>query len=93
MLEFIHMLILIRRVLSPKTCFGVGPLIIVKKKKEREFNLFFFFHLSPLYILFIMDSVQSLLPYLIPAVIAAGSAYFFLNKQSKESRFIKIFIR
>jgi len=88
------MLILIRRVLSPKTCFGVGPLIIEKKKKrEREFNLFSFFHLSPLYILFIMDSVQSLLPYLIPAFIAAGSAYFFLNKQSKESRFIKFFIR
>ncbi|KAI8643879.1 hypothetical protein BD408DRAFT_414035 [Parasitella parasitica] len=30
-----------------------------------------------------MDSVQSLLPYLIPAVIAAGSAYFFLNKQNE----------
>ncbi|KAG1058945.1 hypothetical protein G6F42_028476 [Rhizopus arrhizus] len=30
-----------------------------------------------------MDSVQSLLPYLIPAFIAAGSAYFFLNKQSE----------
>lgn len=30
-----------------------------------------------------MDSVQSLLPYLVPAVIAAGSAYFFMNKKSK----------
>lgn len=33
-----------------------------------------------------MDSVQSVLPYLIPAVIAAGSAYFFLNKQSKKKK-------
>ncbi|KAI8086995.1 uncharacterized protein B0P05DRAFT_533240 [Gilbertella persicaria] len=30
-----------------------------------------------------MDSVQSVLPYLIPAVIAAGSAYFFMNKKSE----------
>ncbi|KAI9475875.1 MAG: hypothetical protein EXX96DRAFT_574985 [Benjaminiella poitrasii] len=30
-----------------------------------------------------MDSIQSLLPYLIPAAIAAGSAYFFFNKKSE----------
>ncbi|KAI7905724.1 uncharacterized protein BX663DRAFT_500701 [Cokeromyces recurvatus] len=28
-----------------------------------------------------MDSIQNYLPYLIPAVIAAGSAYFFFNKK------------
>ncbi|KAG2198464.1 hypothetical protein INT47_004451 [Mucor saturninus] len=30
-----------------------------------------------------MDSVQSLLPYLIPVVLAAGTAYFFVNKKSE----------
>lgn len=30
-----------------------------------------------------MDSIQSLFPYALPAIIVAGSAYFFLNKKSK----------
>ncbi|KAG2236849.1 hypothetical protein BDF21DRAFT_378706 [Thamnidium elegans] len=30
-----------------------------------------------------MDSIQSILPYLVPVVLAAGTAYFFVNKKSE----------
>lgn len=66
MLEFIHMLILIRRVLSPKTCFGVGPLIIVKKRESLiSSSSSSIFHLYIFYLLWILFNLSYLTLFLL----------------------------